>query len=75
MVKYVKISEISNDMGVIGNKVRKVLVIFLKYDMPDNSEVTIATFSSRRKVLHQLVKLDSDRLRARVADSVTNPAF
>ena len=74
-VKYVIIIEISSDIAAVWKWVRKALVNFLKYDLPDNSEVAIVTFSSKRQVVHKLVKLDSVRVRARLADSVPDTAF
>ena len=43
---------------------------FIRYDLPVNSNLAIVTFSNSSKIEHPMVQVHSDKVRARLADTI-----
>ena len=68
--KYVLLIETSRAMSGVWKWVRKATQNLIKYELPDNTEVAIVTFNSEAAVTHNLTPLTSERVRARLADTI-----
>ena len=73
--KYVILIETSNSMSSIWKWVRKSLQAFVKYELPDNTEIGIVSFNSDSEVRHRMSYLARERVRTRLGDSIPENAY
>ena len=50
--------------------INKAAQKFIRYDLPVNSNLAIVTFNDMTKVEHNMVRINSDDIRARLADAI-----
>ena len=70
--QYVLIVEKSADLDNHGQWkwINKAAQKFIRYDLPPNAKLAIVTFSNTSKVEHPMTKVNSDVVRARLADTI-----
>ena len=70
--QYVLVVEKSADLDSNGQWkwINKAAQKFIRYDLPSNAKLAIVTFSNTSKVEHPMTKVNSDVVRARLADTI-----
>ena len=70
--QYVLVVEKSADLDNNGQWkwINKAAQKFIRYDLPPNAKLAIVTFSNTSKVEHPMTKVNSDVVRARLADTI-----
>ena len=49
---------------------RKAAQNLVRYELPDMAELAVITFNNESRVEHNLVRLSSERVRSRLADTI-----
>ena len=73
--KYVILIETSRTMSSVWKWVRKALKTVIKYELPNDTEIGIVSFSSEGEVRHGVSPLANEKVRSRLGDSIPDSVY